>query len=401
MIEITAKLFRGPVYFSCERIKCIVTFKNVISTSSTTSDEESDESVIKGPSSTSVNCIEMLAWAGVQIYCHCSLDESKVHFIEAGPSLECSSSPDTSFNPAKSEKGHVVFSTLTRILFCGLSLAPGESRAFGYEESIPKNAPPSYYGSAVKYLYKLTIGTQRVREGIQLLRIPLRILPALDISQQFNRNNSMEDLKGHSALPRTPSEEMLDLVIQKLDSLTARKHPSSYVITNPFGQVAKFCLLKSSFKLGEDVIGIFNFTESTVPCVQFSVILQSEEVITEECKVSPRSSGTFITSHSKYHDFCLHTESTQIILPIPLTVTPAFKTNVLSLSWKLHFEFVTTKPENLTPVRVTDSQGVMTQSPANLDVQTMVWDLPLDIHPNHPVTVARGLQLPACSTLIV
>lgn len=48
MIEITAKLFRGPVYFSCERIKCIVTFKNVISTNSTTSDEESDESIIKG-----------------------------------------------------------------------------------------------------------------------------------------------------------------------------------------------------------------------------------------------------------------------------------------------------------------------------------------------------------------
>src|SRR5206468_2927163 len=113
-------------------------------------------------------------WAGVQIYCHCSLDESKAHFIEEGPSLDSSSSPDTSFNPAKSEKGHVVFSTPTRILFCGLSLAPGESRAFGYEESIPKNAPPSYYGSAVKYLYKLTIGTQRVRSGIQLLRIPLR-----------------------------------------------------------------------------------------------------------------------------------------------------------------------------------------------------------------------------------
>ena len=29
MIEITAKLFRGPVYFTSEHVKCYVTFKNV------------------------------------------------------------------------------------------------------------------------------------------------------------------------------------------------------------------------------------------------------------------------------------------------------------------------------------------------------------------------------------
>lgn len=32
MIEITAKLSRGPVYFTSEEITCYVTFKNVLST---------------------------------------------------------------------------------------------------------------------------------------------------------------------------------------------------------------------------------------------------------------------------------------------------------------------------------------------------------------------------------
>lgn len=142
------------------------------------------------------------------------------------------------------------------------------------------------------------------------------------------------------------------------------------------------------------------------------MILQSEEVISNECKInsgttsrsgssSSSSTGVLRTNHSRYHDFCLHTETTQVILPIPLTITPAFKTNIVSLSWKLHFEFVTTKADNLNPVIIPDSQGYMTKSAGHLDVQTMVWDLPLVILPNHPVTVARGLQLPACSTLIV
>ena len=92
---------------------------------------------------------------------------------------------------------------------------------------------------------------------------------------------------------------------------------------------------------------------------------------------------------------------TQVILPIPLTVTPAFKTSIVSLSWRLHFAFVTTKPEQLVTEVISDSQGFMAKAAARLDVQTMVWDLPLNIYPNHPVQVARGLQLPASSSTLV
>lgn len=45
-----------------------------------------------------------------------------------------------------------------------------------YRETIPSDAPPSYRGQAVKYSYKITIGTQRVNTAIQLLRVPFRVL---------------------------------------------------------------------------------------------------------------------------------------------------------------------------------------------------------------------------------
>lgn len=91
--------------------------------------------------------------------------------------------------------------TPPKILFCDLRLDPGESKTcmFGintfdiltpkvshfffplsftdsYSEIVPIDGPPSFRGQAVKYVYKLTIGCQRVNSPIKLLRVPFRVL---------------------------------------------------------------------------------------------------------------------------------------------------------------------------------------------------------------------------------
>ena len=48
----------------------------------------------------------------------------------------------------------------------------------------------------------------------------------------------------------------------------------SYNITNAKGKVARFQMFKQAYKLGEDIVGIFDFTEGTVPCVQVSMVLE-------------------------------------------------------------------------------------------------------------------------------
>lgn len=45
-----------------------------------------------------------------------------------------------------------------------------------YSELVPTDGPPSFRGQAVKYVYKLTIGCQRVNSPIKLLRVPFRVL---------------------------------------------------------------------------------------------------------------------------------------------------------------------------------------------------------------------------------
>ena len=45
-----------------------------------------------------------------------------------------------------------------------------------YQEKLPLDAPPSYRGTAIKYSYKVVIGTQRFDYPTKLIRIPLRVL---------------------------------------------------------------------------------------------------------------------------------------------------------------------------------------------------------------------------------
>lgn len=43
-------------------------------------------------------------------------------------------------------------------------------------------------------------------------------------------------------------------------------------ITNMRGKVAKFCIFKTVYRLGEDIIGTFNFSEGDIPCLQVRLL---------------------------------------------------------------------------------------------------------------------------------
>lgn len=63
-------------------------------------------------------------------------------------------------------------SVFNRVHFVCLFLLYTDS----YSEFVPIDGPPSFRGQAVKYVYKLTIGCQRVNSPIKLLRVPFRVL---------------------------------------------------------------------------------------------------------------------------------------------------------------------------------------------------------------------------------
>lgn len=59
-------------------------------------------------------------------------------------------------------------------------------------------------------------------------------------------------------------------------------HPSScstdlYNISNTRGKVGTFCIFKTVYKIGEDVIGTFNFSEGDIPCLQVIAVTRERQ----------------------------------------------------------------------------------------------------------------------------
>lgn len=181
-----------------------------------------------------------------------------------------------------------------------------------------------------------------------------------------------------------------------LQIVTSQKNLKFYNVTNSKGHVVKFCAFKSAYKLGEDIVGSLDFSGCNVPCLQFAVTLQSVEEVTPECRTSEGQKPA-VNSFSKSHEMCVGYQQTHFVLPIPLHVTPSFYTDLVTLKWRLHFEFVTStadevvmKPEAKPKKDTMDGQ--IWQGPTDIKIETMVWDLAIKLYPNLPSYISQGLQ---------
>ncbi|KAK9375859.1 Rgp1-domain-containing protein [Lipomyces chichibuensis] len=76
-----------------------------------------------------------------------------------------------------------IISTPQSLLFVDLRLNPGESKSYSYKITLPRTLPPSYRGKALKISYNLTIGIQRIGQGMQqpkITKFPFRVFQNID-----------------------------------------------------------------------------------------------------------------------------------------------------------------------------------------------------------------------------
>jgi len=385
MIEAQAKLYGGPAFFAGEKITCSVTFRNIYQ----------DE---LGQQQSARSECEILAWASAQIVCICSINPQKVTDSTFGSSTHTTLTT-TSLSPSRGEHGCVIFSTKPKILVCDLSLAAAQSAAYKYEETLPSDLPPSFRGQAVKYSYKLKIGMQKVGSQIKMLHLPLRLMTWQTLGLPIYQDE--EDVAVRNPfLKSSPKDSQLDQALEAMQLLSSRRSPSVYKVTNSQGKVVSLCLFKSSYRLGEDIIGTLDFSDGVVSCMQYSVTLQSQEIVPEEKRrrlgnAAPTAEETTIVSHTKHHEFSVGFLQTHMSLPVPLYVTPSFDTDLIVLKWRLHFEFV-------TAVKAIDWKGESQwQPPQVTDIETMVWDFPIVIYPTAPAHVSKAFYSQRDATMAI
>uniref|UniRef100_A0A8C0AV12 RGP1 homolog, RAB6A GEF complex partner 1 n=1 Tax=Buteo japonicus TaxID=224669 RepID=A0A8C0AV12_9AVES len=276
--------------------------------------------------------------------------------------------------------------------------------ADSYCETLPIDGPPSFRGQSVKYVYKLTIGCQRVNSPIKLLRVPFRVLVLHGLKDyQFPQDEAVAPsnpfLEEEEGLKK--DSRLADLATELLMVATSRRSLHLYNISNTRGKVGSFCIFKTVYKIGEDVIGTFNFSEGDIPCLQFSVSLQTEESIQEEYQ-RRRGQPVSFSTHARHQEACLHTAQSSFSLPIPLSSTPGFTTNIVSLKWRLHFEFVTSgESAGTCLVRGSQSEAVTWTGVEQMEVDTFSWDLPIKVLPTNPILASYVSQFSSTNSITI
>eukprot|EP00842_Homolaphlyctis_polyrhiza_P005003 jgi/Hompol1/5503/HPOL_004481-RA len=231
------------------------------------------------------------------------------------------------------------------------------SRNVKYTITLPLVLPPSHRGKVVRFFYKLIVGIQRagkVRQS-QIITIPFRL---------FNRTNYNGT---------RPLYEIMNPVIVNKDEATVSVVPQgihktaigtplspvSYEICKNNEHVAQLTLPRTSYRLGETITAVLNFTNGSIPCHQVSVYLESIENVEPPFLVKTKHQTTSHTRrcHTEVHRSTLNTRRLTVSITIPWAATADFQSTAVSMLWSLRIEFVTGKTGQLVigdPANVDD-----------------------------------------------
>uniref|UniRef100_A0A183F5E1 Rgp1 n=1 Tax=Heligmosomoides polygyrus TaxID=6339 RepID=A0A183F5E1_HELPZ len=290
-----------------------------------------------------------LAWGSVQLICERTM----------GAHTGSRDRPTT----AIARSASTVYSSKPNVLFCDVELGHGETRQFSCEIPLPTHdLAPSFRGHLVKYMNRITVAVQHVRAPIKLLHIPVR------------------------CVWKTPYNLLFQTVMAAVDEITAPKRPYMFSMTNAQGKVATMTLFKKTFRLGEDILGLLSFEDSDVPCVQYSVHLESVEQLTEDLIGEHGEVKSTSTVYSNDYVVCAFASDSSFRLSIPMHASPTFHTDTcivsVHLKWRLRFEFVTSAP------LINVVYGEVCKAPIDVPIKTLTWKVDIYVLPCSPQNAA-------------
>lgn len=159
--------------------------------------------------------------------------------------------------------------------------------------------------------------------------------------------------------------------------------------------MAQLCLFKLNYKIGEEIIGVFDFLPGQSRCLQYSVTLKCEEIVYPD---SSEDSKSKILVFNNFHEMCVGFEKSNLVLQIPLNATPSFKSDLCQLKYFLHFQFVLNSKGKFV---MSVPEGGEWNGPSGVNVETLVWDLPINVFPTDPQFVACALKMPTVNSVVL
>ena len=235
-----------------------------------------------------------MAWSSVHIQCLCQIAAAQATGGDGGSAAAAEpSGPSTSLKQSGDTGAGTreLASTPPKILFCDLTLGPGETRTFDYEDLVPIDCPSTYHGRHFRYSYRIVVASQRIHRAIATLKLPIRVLaapvvPAAAASaatagaaaaaaaagpENANKpsitnpfaskgggqgNDDEDDDDEEGGEDEEGNTSSLKSILESSLVQEERKKATYYNITGSGGKkVGKLCLYKTSYRLGEDITG--------------------------------------------------------------------------------------------------------------------------------------------------
>ena len=237
---------------------------------------------------------------------------------------------------------------------------------------------------------------------------------------QLQESNNHHPLKSNNPSITNPffnesSKEANDQMVNGFNYLnepSARRVATFYDIRNSKGRVGRLCLFKSTFRLGEEIMGLFDFASSESQCMQYSVSLfcQEQIKIPTAAGSEDRKSKAKVMLKQSVQEFSFGYDECNFTLTIPLHGTPSFDDDNCTLTWMLRFEFVISAAASSPSLTAIQKQPILDETcteghewngPAHCQVETMTWNLPITVLPTNPKHVANVVHLQTEFSLMI
>jgi len=371
------------------------------------------------PSSKSIK--ETLSIGYIQVMGKCTLDgnhinlnlfeslKSKIRYgSKVGGGGSIGFDMENSNDPKYNRIDIPIYSTAPGILFCNLTLEPGETKIFDYSIVLPTSIPPTYYGRSIKINYSIHIGIQKtpLNTTPYSITLPFKVFsyaeddgskPAYDIMNPVIINKDLSTITQrdaesldmiHPALPYNPVETDYSVKIgdgfsfNNVCNLCQQASKVSYEICKDNENVAQLLFTRSVYRLGESIIGIIKFKTNALRCYQVTTYLETDEQIEYPYALRSKGKGGRVTKKiiAQQQDFCLNNSKIFVELPIPLYATPEFNINAVNLNWFLRFEFITSSNEKIMNIENKNNNFIHSSGITNSNVEYFDCKIPIKVY---------------------
>lgn len=260
------------------------------------------------------------------------------------------------------------------MLVVDLNLAPGETKTYRYTTTLPSALPPTFRGRALRFSYTLVIGTCRAsaearRQYSRVMKIPIRLYNHVAVGRTPSPYDLLwpvarrrqkggvldcvvEEVKGkqpreltaaakldaelsleefasqllHSSGDRD-AEDMIVGCKEAVAVITRNPKKVSYDVTKNGVFVGELTFVKSAYRLGETITGVFEFNNSNCSArvLQLSVMLEAHESLPPGWLESADKTQGMRRVHAEHHEALIPcTARVSFGLNIPSDGAPEF-----------------------------------------------------------------------------